>query len=59
MHYCAQAAVASQPDNAAEIAGLACDFVRLSRGANPPAGLSEYRVIAPELQYECSVDITL
>jgi len=53
-----QEAVAAQPDNDAEIAAIARDFVALSK-QGPPAGTSEYRVVAPELQYECSVEVTL
>ena len=53
-----QAAVANTPADDAAIAALAREFVQAA-GQTPPAGESDYRVVAPDLQYECSVVTTL
>ena len=46
------------PDNDVELAALARKMVALSRN-EPPAGTSSYRVVAPQLQYECAVEVAL
>ena len=46
-------AVAAHPDNDVEVAALARQLVALTD--NAPAGQSDYRVVAPALQYECAV----
>ena len=53
-----QAAVANKPQDDTLIAALAKEFVQAST-ETPPAGESDYRVVAPALQYECSVVTTL
>lgn len=50
-----QQAVAEKPDNDIEIAALAKQLVRMTTAARPADGVSAYRVVAPELQYECTV----
>lgn len=52
-----RAAVSSHPDNDVELAALARQLIALA--ADPPVGESEYRVIAPALNYECSVETKL
>ena len=52
-----QEAVHAHPDNDVEVAQLARELVALAK--DPPAGQSEYRVVAPSLQYECTVTTTL
>ncbi len=52
-----QAAVTAAPDNHVEIAKLAGELVALT--ADAPEGESEYRVVAPSLQYECTVTTKL
>ena len=50
------AAVAAHPDNDVEVARLARELVALAANNGPvPAGTSDYRVVAPALQYECAV----
>uniref|UniRef100_A0A7S3EWQ6 Nudix hydrolase domain-containing protein n=1 Tax=Haptolina ericina TaxID=156174 RepID=A0A7S3EWQ6_9EUKA len=53
-----QTAVATVTDDDALIAKLAREFVAAST-QQPPSGESDYKVIAPELQYECGVSVTL
>ena len=48
-----QALVAASTDNHLEVATLARELVALT--ADPAVGESEYRVVAPSLQYECAV----
>lgn len=52
-----QSAVAAHPDNDIEVAALARQLIALTKEA--PSGVSDYRVVAPALQYECSVTTTL
>ena len=52
-----KAAVAAAPDNHVEVAMLAREYVELTSG-RPPVGVSEYRVVAPKLQYEAAVTTT-
>ncbi len=55
-----QRAVSAQPAcSDAEVAALAREFCALSADTTPPAGVSEYRVVAPALDYECEVAVTL
>ena len=49
-----QQAAAAEPGNDIEIAALARNLVRLTC-ARPPEGKSDYRVVAPALQYEGDV----
>ena len=52
-----RAAIAAHPSNDVEVAALARQLAALA--ADPPAGTSDYRVVAPALQYECGVDTAL
>ena len=54
-----QAHVASVDADDGETAKLARAFCELSAAAQPTPGVSEYRVIAPALAYECDVTVTL
>ena len=54
-----QAAVAASPADDAAIATLAREFCTLAAASSPPAGRSEYRVVAPALGYECDVTTAL
>ena len=53
-----QAAASALPDNDVEVAALAREFVKLA-GYAPAAGVSEYKLVAPQLEYETSVEVTL
>jgi hypothetical protein len=52
-----KAAVVAAPDNYVEVAKLAIELVALT--ADAPEGESDYRVVAPSLQYECAVTTML
>ena len=52
-----QQAVQEKPDNDVEIAALARELIGLT-SKRPADGESAYRVVAPSLQYECSVTST-
>ena len=54
-----QAAVNAHSSNDVEVAALAREFVKLSQAYVPPQGESDYKVIAPDLSYECKVEVTL
>jgi len=55
-----RAAVATSPaGDDATIARLAREFAALSSACEPAAGRSGYRVVAPQLQYEGGVEVTL
>ena len=49
------AAVQGHPSNDVEVAKLARELVALTTGGPVREGTSEYRVVAPNLQYECGV----
>jgi len=52
-----QAAVSSAPDNHIEIARIARELVEMT--TDPTVGVSNYRVIAPSMQYEGAVSTAL
>ena len=52
-----KAAVVAAPDNYVEVSKLAIELVALT--ADAPEGESDYRVVAPSLQYECAVTTML
>jgi len=52
-------AVATDPADDANIARLAREFCSIATACEPRAGLSDYRVVAPHLDYQGDVEVTL
>ena len=51
-------AVNSHPSNDVEVAKLARELIALTASNPVREGTSEYRVVAPKLQYECDVEVS-
>lgn len=52
-----RAATVTHPSNDVEVAALARELMALTAEASP--GQSDYRIVSPALQYECTVTTTL